>query len=95
MSLSLYQASVPVYVRQLNGLSTILHKAIDYCSERKIEPAVLLHDRFYPDMFTLVRQVQIACGHAERGSSRQPATSCDIRRRHGIEFLETTGVESG
>ena len=70
MSISLYQASVPVYARQLNGLAAILQKAISYCVERKIEPAALLHDRLYPDMFTLVRQVQIACGHAERGSSR-------------------------
>jgi len=70
VTLSLYQASVPIYVRQLNGLSAILKKAIDYCSERKIDPAALLHDRLYPDMFTLLRQVQIACNHAERGASR-------------------------
>ena len=70
MNVSLYQASVPVYIRQLNGLSAILQKAIGYCAERKIEPAALLHDRLYPDMFTLLRQVQIACSHAERGTSR-------------------------
>lgn len=70
MNISLYQASVPVYARQLNGLAAILQKAVSYCVERKIEPAALLHGRLYPDMFTLVRQVQIACGHAERGSSR-------------------------
>ena len=45
MNIALYQASVPVYVRQLNGLSAILHKAIGYCAERKIDPAALLHDR--------------------------------------------------
>ena len=70
MTLSLYQASVPVYVRQLNGLSAILKKAIAYCAERKIDPGALLHDRLYPDMFPLVRQVLIACSHAERGTSR-------------------------
>ena len=70
MSVSLYQASVPVYIRQLNGLSAILTKAICYCAERKIDAAALLHDRLYPDMFTLLRQIQIACSHAERGSSR-------------------------
>lgn len=70
MNISLYQASVPVYVRQLNGLAAILQKAISYCVERKIEPAALLHDRLYPDMFTLLRQIQIACDLVERGSSR-------------------------
>ena len=70
MNVLLYQASVPIYVRQLNGLSAILRKAIGYCAERKIEPAALLHDRLYPDMLTLLRQVHIACNHAERGTSR-------------------------
>lgn len=79
MNIALYQASVPVYVRQLNGLSAILHKAIGYCAERKIDPAALLHDRLYPDMFTLVRQVQIACGHAERGSSRLAGLEPPVR----------------
>jgi uncharacterized protein len=70
MTLSLYQVSVPVYARQLNGLSAILQKAIAYCAERKIDPAVLLQDRLFPDMFPLVWQVQVACNHAERGTSR-------------------------
>ncbi len=69
MSVSL-QASVPVYVRQLNGLSAIVHKAIGYCAERKLDPSALLHDRLYPDILTMLRQVQIACNHAERGVSR-------------------------
>lgn len=70
MTVSLYQASVPGYIRQLNGLSAIIHKAIGYCAERKIDPAALLHARLYPDMFTLLRQVQVACNHAERGVCR-------------------------
>ena len=70
MTLTLYQASVPVYVRQLNGLSAILHKAVIYAAERKIDPTALLQARLYPDMFPLSRQVLIACSHAERGVCR-------------------------
>ena len=70
MTLSLYQASVPVYVRQLSALAAILQKAVNYAAERKIEPAALLHARLYPDMFPLSRQVLIACSHAERGVCR-------------------------
>jgi hypothetical protein len=70
MPLSLYQASVPVHIRQLNGLSAILDKAISYCAERKIDPAAVLHARLSPDMFPLLRQVQVACNHAERGATR-------------------------
>ena len=38
MPVSLYQASVPGYIRQLNGLPAIIRKAIGYCAERKIDP---------------------------------------------------------
>lgn len=70
MSSALYQASVPVHIRQLNSLSGILDKAIAYCAERKIDAAALLQARLYPDMFPLLRQVQLACNHAERGATR-------------------------
>jgi hypothetical protein len=70
MAFSIYQASVPVYVRQLKGLSAILDKAAAYCSERKIDPGVLLQARLYPDMYPLLRQVQETCNHARRGSAR-------------------------
>jgi uncharacterized protein len=70
MTFSIYQASVPVYTRRLEALSKILDKASAYASQRKIDPAVLIQARLYPDMLPLARQVQIACGHAVRGSAR-------------------------
>ena len=70
MTFSIYQASVPVYIRRLKALSTILDKAAAYASQRKIEPAVLIQARLYPDMLPLARQVQIACSHAMRGAAR-------------------------
>ena len=42
MSLSMYQASVPVFQRTLGALDKILDKAAAYASERKIDPATLL-----------------------------------------------------
>jgi hypothetical protein len=70
MTFSIYQASVPVYSRRLEALSAILDKAAAYASKRKIDPAVLIQARLYPDMLPLARQVQIACSHAVRGSAR-------------------------
>ena len=70
MPFSIYQASVPVYSRQLKALSAILDKAAAYASQRKIDPAVLIQARLYPDMLPFARQVQIACSHAIRGSAR-------------------------
>ena len=70
MTFSIYQASVPVYSRRLEALSAILDKAAAYAEQRKIDPTVLVQARLYPDMLPLARQVQIACGHAVRGSAR-------------------------
>jgi len=70
MSLSMYQASVPVFQRTLGALDKILDKAAAYAEERKIDPAVLLSARLYPDMFALTRQVQIATDHAKGAPAR-------------------------
>ncbi|TXH03044.1 MAG: DUF1993 domain-containing protein [Nevskiaceae bacterium] len=60
MSISMYQASVPVLTRALGNLITILEKGVAHVEARKLEPAALVAFRLYPDMFPLSRQVQIA-----------------------------------
>lgn len=65
MAVSMYQISVPVFVRMLNNLATILDKAATHCTERQIEPAALINFRLYPNMFALVRQVQVAADAAK------------------------------
>jgi uncharacterized protein len=60
MSLTMYQASVPVFIRMLTNLSAVLKKGEAHAQTKKIEPAVLTGARLAPDMFPLVRQVQIA-----------------------------------
>lgn len=59
MSLSMYQASIPALLRNLENLDKILDKAVIYAETRKIDPSVLLNARLAPDMYPLVRQVQI------------------------------------
>ncbi len=70
MSLTMYQAAVPPTARSLNNLAGILRKGAAHAAARGIEPAVLLQARLYPDMFPLVRQVQIATDIARRGLAR-------------------------
>lgn len=70
MTLSLHAASVPVFTQLLGGLSDVLAKAATHASERKIEPDALLQSRLFPDMFPLLRQVQIACDFAKSVSAR-------------------------
>ncbi len=60
MSLSMYPASIPVFVRMLGNLSNILDKAEAHAGAKKIDPAIFVNGRLSPDMFPLSRQVQIA-----------------------------------
>ena len=70
MTISMYQASVPVFIRMLNNLIAILEKAVAHAEARKIAPKVLLDSRLYPDMFPLSRQIQIASDTAKGGAAR-------------------------
>lgn len=65
MSISMYQVSIPVCIRMLTNLGGILDKAAAHAQARKIDPAVLLGSRLYPDMLPLSRQVQIAADTAK------------------------------
>lgn len=70
MTISMYQASVPVFIRFLGNLSTILQKAAAHAEQHKIEPSVLLGTRLFPDMFPLSRQIQIATDLANGAGAR-------------------------
>jgi hypothetical protein len=60
MPLTMYEASVPAFIRVLGNLSKILEKAEAYAAAKKIDPQVLVNARLAPDMFPLARQIQIA-----------------------------------
>ncbi|MCG8907296.1 MULTISPECIES: DUF1993 domain-containing protein [Pseudomonas] len=70
MSFSIYQASVPVFIRMLGNLSAILAKAAEHAQAKSIEPSVLINARLAPDMFPLARQVQIASDSAKGAGAR-------------------------
>jgi uncharacterized protein len=70
MALSMYQASVPVFTQHLTGLAIVLGKASDWAAARKLDPAVIMADRLYPDMFPFVRQVKAVTDHAVNTSAK-------------------------
>lgn len=70
MSISMYQASVPVFIHSLKALSGVLAKGAKHAEAKGIDPAVLLGSRLYPDMFPLTRQVQIASDNAKGPAAR-------------------------
>jgi hypothetical protein len=54
----------------LVALDKILDKLASHCEARKIDPAVFLQARLYPDMFPFVRQVQLACDFSKGAAAR-------------------------
>ncbi len=70
MNVSIYDLSVPVYVKLLGALKGQLDKAADYAKAGGFEEAALLDARLFPDMWPLKRQIQAATNHAFRGTAR-------------------------
>src|SRR6187455_866270 len=70
MNISMHNASVGVFSRLLGNLVTILDKAEKWTADRKIDPAAILQARLAPDMFTFIRQVQIATDMAKGTAAR-------------------------
>jgi hypothetical protein len=70
MSLSMYQASIPVMLQMFGSISAVLDKAAKYCEERKIDPALLAAYRLAPDMIPLSGQVQIMTDQAKGCAAR-------------------------
>ena len=64
MTISMYQISVPVFVRHLSGLAGCMKKAQTLYAAKKYDESTLLGYRLYPDMFSFAKQVQIATDHA-------------------------------
>ena len=70
MTISMYAASVVPATRTLKALSNILGKAQAHCEARKIDQQAFLGSRLFPDMFPMVRQVQIATDMIKGGVAR-------------------------
>ncbi len=70
MAISIYDLLVPPVSKMLTNLDNVLKKAEADCETRKIDPSVLVSARLAPDMFPLVRQVQIMTDQAKGGASR-------------------------
>jgi hypothetical protein len=70
MSASMYSNSVPVFKQFLIALRAILAQAEAHAAAKSIEPDAFLQSRLYPDMFPLLKQVQVAvdfsCGISSR-----------------------------
>lgn len=88
MSLSMHAASVPVFQQMLGSLNELIAKAEAHATEKKLEPDALLRARLFPDMFPLIRQVQIACDFAKGVSARLAAADVPVYEDKEQTFAE-------
>ena len=70
MTTAIYTTAIPVFKQMLGGLKEVLRKAQAHALDKKIDPNALLQARLYPDMFPLLRQVQVATDFAKSVSAR-------------------------
>jgi hypothetical protein len=70
MTRAIYTASIPVFKQMLGGLAGVLAKAEAHAAAKNINPDALLQARLFPDMFPLLRQVQVASDFAKSVSAR-------------------------
>lgn len=84
----IYTTSIPVFKQMLGGLSTVLAKAAAHVEAKKIDPNALLQARLYPDMFALLRQVQIATDFAKSVSARLAGVEVPVLDDKEVTFAD-------
>jgi len=70
MQISMYQATVPVFIRMLGNMGRIIDKAMAFAEAKRIDTAVLAGYRLAPDMLPFSSQIQIACDTAKGCGAR-------------------------
>jgi len=102
MEYTYYNMTVPVYMRSLKTLKGVLAKGELYVKEKGLNETTFLDSKLAPDMFPLVKQVQMTCDNAKGSSARlaglMPPVMEDTEKTFGelyaridktIAYLET------
>lgn len=70
MTISMYTASAPVFLRMLANLDQLLAKAEENAKQRGFDPDRLVTQRLAPDMLPLSAQIQLASDSAKGAMAR-------------------------
>ena len=92
MTSPMYANSVPVFKQLLTALKTMLVQAHAHAAAKSIEPQTLLEARLYPDMFPLVKQVQIAADFARGISARLAGVEVPAYEGKEQSFADLDGL---
>jgi uncharacterized protein len=90
MAISMYDFSVPVLTRGLTNLSAVLDKGAAHAAAKKFDSVVLAQLRLFPDMYPLVRQVQIACDTAKGAAGRLAGIEVPKHEDNEVTFADLT-----
>ena len=88
MSISMYNASVPVFKQLLDSLSKILQLADSHTSDHNMEPQDLLQASLFADMLNFSRQIQIATDFAKGVSARLAGVEVPAYEDNETSFAE-------
>ena len=88
MTQAIYISSIPLFKQMLGGLSAVLSKAEAQATEKKIDPNAYLQARLYPDMFSLLRQVQVATDFAKGVSARLAGVEVPVLKDEEQTFAD-------
>ena len=92
MTSPMYKNSVPVFRQMLTALQAILAGADAHAAAHAIEPDAYLQARLYPDMFPLVKQVQIAADFARGVSARLAGAEVPVYEGKERSFADLAGL---
>ncbi len=88
MTHAMYTSSIPLFKQMLGGLSAVLAKAQAHAVDKKIDPNAYLQARLYPDMFPLLRQVQVATDFAKGVSARLAGVNVPVLKDEEQTFAD-------
>jgi len=92
MTSPMYTNSVPVFKQLLSALKAILAQADAHAAANSVEPDAFLQARLYPDMFPLVKQVQIAADFARGISARLAGVDVPVYEGKEKSFADLAGL---
>ncbi|MGY6274151.1 DUF1993 domain-containing protein [Methylomonas sp. MgM2] len=88
MTISMYQASIPQFIRMLGNLCLMIDKARIHADGGKIDESVMLNARLAPDMYPLSRQIQIVADMAGTCAARLAGIVTPYYADNEITFSE-------
>jgi uncharacterized protein len=101
-AMSLYDATVPVFIKYLRNLDRWIEKAHGHAQRKKFDAEILLQARLAPDQFPLLQQVQAACDAtkyaAAKLAGKEPPSHPDVEKtidevrariRTAVTYLES------